>query len=624
MQSTFSGIELSKRALQAHSTALQTVGHNMSNASTPGFSRQRVEMAPTDALYRPQLNRAMTPGQIGQGVQVERIERVKDMLLEGRIVSTAGEEGYWTSRDKYLGQIEQVYNEPTESSLRSSMDRFWDGWQELSLFPEQMASRQAVIERGNALTQGIRDRFQSLSSIQTVVDDEIRITVDQVNSLTQEIGLLNREINQSQAAGDNPNDLMDRRDLLVEELGQILPISVSTQDPDEFSIFTGGRHIVQGAISRRFSMEDSGAERGFQVPVWEDTGEIFIPESGSLGAYLELRDQDIRQEIQNLDTMAVNFSDLVNEVHRQGYGLTGENGKDFFVQLPFVVNAQGNYDRDGDGTFDSSYLFRVTGTNPLDLQQQIGFEGVMSLPSVDGTIDVPYRSTDTVQDLLVRVNNSGAEAVMQLDYSGRLTLKGTPSDNADNPDFVLRDFSDSGEFLAGYAGILNGPGVANGYQWAQPNAADGLAPGTQVAVAPETNPSGWIGLNPELIENPGAIGTSLGGRDSAGEVGDGRIALEIASIRNTPVMIGQISTFDDYFADTVASIALKGQESEIALKTTDLIMTDLRNLRDSISGVNIDEELANMIKYQQGYNAAARFLNVWSEMLDTVINRLGV
>jgi flagellar hook-associated protein 1 FlgK len=624
MQSTFSGIELAKRALQAHSTALQTVGHNMSNIATPGFSRQRVEMVPTDPLYRPQLNRAMTPGQIGQGVDVATIERVKDMLLESRIVANASAEGYWDTRDKYLGQIEQVYNEPTESSIRSAMDRFWDSWQELSIFPEQMASRQAVVERGNAVSQGINNRFRALKSIQNVVDQDVSIQVNQINDLTRQIGRLNIEIVQSQAAGDNPNDLMDRRDLLVEQLGNFMPITTSTQDPDEFSIFTGGIHVVQGGITRDLTMirQDSNAE--YNSVVWADNEREYRPQSGSLGALLELRDGDLRAEIQNLDTMAINFIDLVNEVHREGFGLTGRTGLDFFVQRPFITNPQGNFDRNGDGQFDSTYLFRITGSNQLRLQDQVGISGVISLPGAQGPIDIPYNDTDTVQDIITRVNNSGAEAVLRLDYQSRLTIKATPSDDPLNPDFVLRDFSDSGQFLAGYSGILAGPGLDNGYTWTVANGGDGLRQGSQFAVAPETNPSGWLALNQVIVRNPGEIAAGMGGATRPGEVGDGRIALEIASIRTTPVMVGQISTFDDYFADTVASIALRGQEAEIARKTTELILTDLRTLRESISGVNIDEELANMIKFQQGYNAAARFLNTWNQMLDTIINRLGV
>ena len=184
MQSTFAPIELGKRGLVATTQGLQTVGHNMSNASVEGYSRQRVEMTATEPLYEPQLNRELTPGQIGQGVEVSRIERIKDMLLEGRIVSEQNVQGYWDARDKYILMLEQVYNEPTEHSVRTLLDKFWESWQELSLNPTEMASRRAVLQRGKALIDGIHDRFRRLKGVRDMLEDDVRGTVKQVNELT--------------------------------------------------------------------------------------------------------------------------------------------------------------------------------------------------------------------------------------------------------------------------------------------------------------------------------------------------------------------------------------------------------------------------------------------------------
>src|SRR5262245_22186260 len=114
MDSAFSGIEIGKRSLFAHNRALTTVGHNLSNANTEGFSRQRVQFSSSEPIYRPDLARAETPGQIGQGVDIARVERVKDQLLEGRIVTNGSDEGYWQARDNYVKQLEQIYNEPSE------------------------------------------------------------------------------------------------------------------------------------------------------------------------------------------------------------------------------------------------------------------------------------------------------------------------------------------------------------------------------------------------------------------------------------------------------------------------------------------------------------------------------
>ncbi|HTP58611.1 MAG TPA: flagellar hook-associated protein FlgK, partial [Spirochaetia bacterium] len=194
MQSTFAPIELGKRGLVATTQGIQTVGHNLSNASVEGYSRQRVEMTASPPLYEPQLNRELTPGQIGQGVEVSRIERVRDMLLEGRIVAEQNMQGYWDARDKYILMMEQVYNEPTEHSVRNLMDKFWESWQELSINPTDMAARRSVIERGKALIDGIHDRYHRLRGIRDMLDDDVRGTTKQVNDLTTEIAGLNKQI----------------------------------------------------------------------------------------------------------------------------------------------------------------------------------------------------------------------------------------------------------------------------------------------------------------------------------------------------------------------------------------------------------------------------------------------
>ena len=147
---------------------------------------------------------------------------------------------------------------------------------------------------------------------------------------------------------------------------------------------------------------------------------------------------------------------------------------------------------------------------------------------------------------------------------------------------------------------------------------------TGYAVAPLAHPSGWIGVNPALQRQPASVAASLGSAGRAGNPGDGSAALQIASLRNTPVMVGQIYSFDDYFADTVSRVALKGEEASLALRTQQAIMKDLRDARESISGVNIDEEIAQMIKFQHGYSAAARFITEVDKMIDTIINRMGV
>ena len=177
MGSSFAGIEIGKRSLMAHSTQIETAGHNISNAGTEGYSRQRVQVSTFEPLYRPDLERAQVAGQIGQGTTVESISRVRDELLDTRIVAQMNEESYWDTRSKYYSMIEQIYNEPDEISVRSNMDKFWQGWQELSLDPSSTAARDAVVTRGQSLTNSIKQQSKSLTAIAVQINGDIDATV---------------------------------------------------------------------------------------------------------------------------------------------------------------------------------------------------------------------------------------------------------------------------------------------------------------------------------------------------------------------------------------------------------------------------------------------------------------
>ena len=625
MQSAFSGIELGKRSLIAHTQGMYTVGHNLSNASTEGYSRQRVKLEPFDPIYLPGLNREQTAGQLGQGVTAASIERIQDVILEERIAMQANGRGYWEVRDSYLLMVEQVYNEPTDNSVRSLMDKFWESWQELSVYPSQFAARQAVLQRGEALMDGIHTRYQALNQIRDMLDTDVKVTTERVNKILEDVAALNEQIVKTKAAGDNPNDMLDRRDLLVKELSGIVDITVDNRDPDEFLIHTGGLHLIQGKQVHKLSAVTDPLNDGYTAVEWQKSGETAYFRGGRLAALLEMRDGDVRGEIQKLDMMTVNFIDLVNEIHENAFGLTGTTNVKFFTEHPFINNLAGNYDRDGDGVYDSSYIFRITGKNTLDSEEQIGLRGTITLAAPSGTVDMEYFPTDTVGDIVKRINNTGAEVVARLNNDGMLTLKGTPAADQTNPDFVIRYIEDSGDFLTGYAGLLVENGPAGAYSWERADAILSLqGGGVEYAVAPLAHPSGWIEVNPILSNDPGSIAAGFGENGRPAQAGDGRAALAIAGLRNTPVMVGRLSSFDEYFAEVVADIGLRGEVAQRSLETENLIMKELEDMRASISGVNIDEELSLMIKFQHGYSAASRFISEVNDMLDTIINRMGV
>ncbi|MBQ1832454.1 MAG: flagellar hook-associated protein FlgK [Treponema sp.] len=623
MAGSFGGIEIGKRSLMTHSLQIQTAGHNISNADTEGYTRQRVNVRAFDPLYRPDLERAETSGQIGQGTQAESVKRLRDELLDTRIVAQTNIEAYWETREKYYTMLEQIYNEPEEISVRGNMDKFWESWQELSIYPDQDAARQAVVSRADSLTNSIRQRNLSLTAIGNQINEDINGTVRQVNDYARQIAELNHEIVRSQALGDDPNDLMDRRDLLVEKLGKLINVTVERKDPDEFMVHTDGQIIVQGSVARQIEAVPDIEQGGYSQLRWVDTQYDAYFSGGSLGALVELRDVDVRSEMQSLNTMTLNFADLVNDVHRNAVGKNNVTGLDFFTTHPFVENINGNYDRDGDGVEDTSYVFRFTGTNALRPKEQIGLEGEITISGHDGNVTVPYYATDTVDELVERINNTDGEVKAYLDRDNHLALKATTANDSGNPDFVIRHVEDSGMFLTGYAGILRESGADGAYDFNQADAVNALAD-ARFGVSPMVNPSAYIQVNDKIHSDIQSVAAAFPNVQGTADAGDARAAVEIAAIRNTKVMIGRSKTFDDFFADSVTNVGLKGEQAENMLASQNAIMNDLKSLRDSISGVNVDEELADIIKFQHGYNAAAKFITVQDELLETIINRLGI
>lgn len=631
MGSTFAQIELGKRSLMAHSTSINTAGHNISNADTEGYSRQRVKIAPMSPLDRPDLSRAETPGQIGQGTVVESINRVRDEMLDQRIVAQSNQESYWDTRSRYYTMLEQVYNEPDEVSVRTTMDKFWESWQELSLNPESTANRQAVLSRGQSLINSIRNRDTALVGIGNLLNSDIEANVEQLNNYANQIALLNKEIVKSKAVGDNPNDLLDRRDVLVEKLSKIANVTTDQRDSDEFMVHIDGKVLVQGGVARNLEVAPVLDNYGYSKVQWADTKDVALIRGGSLGALIELRDVDVRHEIQSLNTMTMNFADLVNDVHRNAVGANNVTGLDFFIERPFVENTVGNYDSDGDGVEDKSYIFRFTGTNKLNPQEQVGIEGVMTLSGPTGNVEVAYHPTDTVEDVINRINDSNGEVKAYLDRNSNLVLKATTAEDIYNPDFVIRHVEDTGHFLVGYSGILAERGAEGAYDYNQANAVNALVgvgaeaeKAAQFAISPVENPSTYVEINERIRNDVMNVATAFADHTGTAMNGDGRAAVEIAAIRNTKIMIGHERTFDDYFADTVTHVGLMGEQAETNSLSQHAVMDDLRGLRDSISGVNIDEELADIMKFQHGYNAAAKYVTVVDQMLDTIINRLKV
>ena len=245
-------------------------------------------------------------------------------------------------------------------------------------------------------------------------------------------------------------------------------------------------------------------------------------------------------------------------------------------------------------------------------------------------VDIDYSETNTLQDVIRKINDSGARVNAFLNPENRLTIKADYQLNKDNPDFVIQRLEDNGLFLTGYAGILKESGENGAYNYQAVNQVDQLRNDTLWAVAPLVNPSAYMKVEDKIIADNSFIATASGVdvngdgiKERTNGIGDSENALKIASLKTQKVMVGMSLSFTSYFEYIVSDIGSRGREAEKGFKAAETIVHNLENMRKSISGVNIDEEFANLIKFQHGYNAIAKVISEMDKMIETLIMKLG-
>lgn len=466
MRSTFGGIETAFRSLQSHQTALNITGHNIANANTPGYSRQVPIFSASPPYTIPAYNRPTAPAQMGTGTQIEYIQRMRDRFTDVQIRQETTSLGRWTARQDNLHQLELIFNEPSDTGIQNALTGFWESLQDLNKRPADISVRSVVRQRAVILTDTIRSISEQVAQLQRDLDQEIAIKVNEINSLAHQIADLNNQIGKVAALGDQPNDLLDQREELVQKLAALTNIEMTSDHMDRYQITISGRLLVSdnGNVTPLI-LDPNPGRQGLLDVKWSDNRENVQFRDGGVLGLLEVRDQEIEGYKENLNTMVASLIQQMNMVHAVGYTLDGAQGINFF-----------------DGS---------DATN-------------------------------------IRISNEVA-----LD---------------------LRNIAAS------------------------------------------------------LNEEPG----------------DGLNALEMANLFQKPVLNAGTATYSNYYASIISRLGVDAQKATTMVENQSVLVGHLRNRQESVAGVSLDEEMANMIKYQHGYNAAARVITTLDQMLDTIINRMAV
>lgn len=516
MRSTFHGLEVAKRSLFTQQAALQTTGHNIANANTAGYTRQVVNMVASRPIEAMGMSRTTIPGQTGMGVEFSSITRIRESFLDDQFRNESKAYGNWSIQQDTLSKLEAIVNEPSETGLRSVIDSFWTAWSDLSKDPENITGRKIVRETSIALANAFNLTAKQLSDLSSDLTENIEVKTNQVNSILESIASLNREIQRIEGFGNNANDLRDQRDLLTDELSQIINITVQ-DTPQGYNINMGTINLVTGNAATPVTAQ--ALEAAYT------SGDL---DSGEVYGMIVSRDVYVADYISQLDEMA-------NTIANGAITITIPKG----AVLP-------------EGTVLNGITY--TGAN---------------------------RTLNA--DLTVTVN--GLNGLHKLGYT------------FESPVTAGGDF-----FTAkpGYAGI-----TAASFQ-----------------------------LNPDIEADPGKIASSLRTEGTGtGETvikGNNDLAVLISQLRDTSftfsgagAVIGN-GTIDDYFRSVVGQLGVQARE---AIRQTDnqiIILTQVESRRQSVSAVSLDEEMSNLIKFQHAYNAAARSMTAIDEMLDRIINGMGI
>ncbi|MDD2620906.1 MAG: flagellar hook-associated protein FlgK, partial [Syntrophomonadaceae bacterium] len=334
----FFGLEIGKRGIFTSQTALDITGHNISNAGTPGYARQAPDIITNLPWHAPMLNNGSRIGQLGTGSDIASINRIRDELLDVQIRNETKTSGYWNSMMDTMDRIEAILNEPSEDGLRGVMDKFWESWQDLSLNPESESVRSVVVQRGLATAEAFNHSYTQLQELRTDINEQVKIKIGDVNSLAKQIADLNKQITAITGVGKQPNDLKDKRDLLVLQLSEIADVKASNEKNDMISVQLGDRMLVQGVDYNQIDLLKD--DEGMVMPVWTDSQTRVRLQSGTLRGLLDARGRsNLSQEadpseyketipimIEQLNALAKTIILKTNEVHRGGYSLNNKTG----------------------------------------------------------------------------------------------------------------------------------------------------------------------------------------------------------------------------------------------------------------------------------------------------------
>ena len=627
--------------LLAFQKALSTISHNISNATTPGYSRQNVNLMTNPA--DPTAN-----GWIGNGVNVAGITRAYDSFLNSQVLSANGSYNQLNTVGTMAGNINNLFADPS-TGLSASLQAFSQALQTMANSPSQSTTRQAVLNQAQTLISQFKSYSSSLGQLDSQVSTQLNAETGSISTLASSIATVNQQIlaarSQSQQA---PNDLLDQRDQLVAQLSQHIGVSVVNQSDGTVSVFVGnGQPLVVGvnAATLTTGADQFGANQ-LEVFMTNSSGKVDITSSlsgGTVGGLLQFQQQMLEPAHNALGQAAATLATLVNAQNEAGLDQNGAPGAALLsVGGPRVLASSANT---GSASVTGAITASVSG-DPADLG---GLTASDYYLSYDGS---NWSLIDTA---------SGAATSLTASGSGPLTLTGagltlTVSGSANAGDRFLVQPTNQAVLglnlltsdpakIAAAAPLVTGAAATNTgsatiddgsvpvmSSWVRANYTLSFTSATAYTITGSNGqstsgtytsgtPISFNGFTVTLNGTP-AAGDSFTINDNANGTGDNRNALKLAAVLNSKVLQNGTQSLATVVNSYVGTVGLQTSQAQSGASAQQTVLNNAQAAQQSVSGVNLDEEAANLVKFQQAYQAAAQVIKVADTLFQSLMDAI--
>ncbi|MDB6083953.1 MAG: flagellar hook-associated protein FlgK [Gammaproteobacteria bacterium] len=619
------GISIS--ALQAFQAAMSVTSNNIANVNTPGYAKEVINLSAAP----PQSNGGLP---VGSGVVVNGISRTFSQATANQLNASQSSLGQLNALQSYSSQIDNLIG-TTAGGLSTAVQGFYSAWSDVANSPASSATRQALLGKAQSVASSLQSTSSQLDALNSDINSRITSDVQQINTLGASISTLNKQIviSSAQGGGQTPNDLIDQRDQLVSSLSKLTGISTTTDTNGALNVFLGNGQplVLQGNTTTLTTVANAFDASHLEISTSTSNGNVISASitSGDLGGLLAARSQVVDPARNQLGQIATALSQSVNSQQNAGLDLTGKLGANIFSVGPPLATASSKNTGGATATVSVASLGALT-ANDYILSYKGGAYSLTN--ATDGTA-VPLSGSGTVASPFTA---DGLSIVMStIPASGDQFLVQPTAQAAGSIKVVLTDPSQ----IAAAGAVRTSPasgnsGTATISSGTVVNAANAslLATATIQFITPTTysvngagsfayTAGGNIAQNGWQVQISGtpAAGDSFTVQSNAGATGDNRNALLGASQQSLPVLGNGTISVNGAVSALVTGIGSQAQQINTAQTAQSAVNTQAVNNQQSISGVNLDEEAASLLQWQQAYQASAKALQIGSSLFQSLL-----